>query len=420
MSALSLLGLVRVSGTLVLDPQGKLTILPEGADPRPGDVVIDVLENDEVGDKLRVELIQLDGASQALSIPGPGIDPEQIIAQIESGQDPTQDDDQAPAAGESDGSSPTTTGSIVRDDSQTLAETQFDTAGLDKQGLAPTQSLTLLQLLNQPEDTPPEIGTVLVSLSGPENLTEGTTSGDYTVTLSSPAPVGSIVTLTYTYASASEADIVETKQAIIGLDGTTATFTISPVDDNLAEGDEVFMVSVGDIITPDGNPVFEQLDLSSASQQVTISDENIPGPEDTVTVTLEGPESIVEGDTSTTYTVTLSSAAPIGSVVTLSYTDGTATAGEDYTKTLTAIVGGDGTTATFTIDTLDDDLAEGSENFTVSVSGVEDGEGNAVFEALNLDGASQLTHITDEETPGPEDTVTVTLEGPESIVEGDT
>ncbi|MGR5350645.1 Calx-beta domain-containing protein, partial [Vibrio mediterranei] len=139
-----------------------------------------------------------------------------------------------------------------------------------------------------------------------------------------------------------------------------------------------------------------------------------------VTVTLEGPESIVEGDTSTTYTVTLSSAAPVGSVVTLSYTDGTATAGEDYTKTLTAIVGGDGTTATFTVDTLDDNLVEGSESFTVSVSGVEDGEGNAVFEALNLDGASQLTNITDEDTPGPEDTVTVTLEGPESIVEGDT
>ncbi|MGR5177210.1 Calx-beta domain-containing protein [Vibrio mediterranei] len=420
MSALSLLGLAQVSGTLVLDSQGKLTILPEGVDPRPGDVVIDVLENDEVGDELRVELIQPDGASQPLSIPGPAVDPAQIIAQIEAGQDPTQDDSQAPAAGESDGSSPTTTGSIQRDGSQILAATQFDTSGLETQGLSATQSLTLLQFLNQPEDVPPVIGPVVVNLSGPGNLVEGTISDDFVVTLSSPAPVGSIVTLNYSYSSASEADIVETREAIVGLDGTTATFTISPVDDKLAESDEAFTVSVADIITPDGSSVFEQLELTDASQQVIISDEDTPGPEDTVTVTLEGPESIVEGDTSTTYTVTLSSAAPVGSVVTLSYTDGTATAGEDYTKTLTAIVGGDGTTATFTVDTLDDNLVEGSESFTVSVSGVEDGEGNAVFEALNLDGASQLTNITDEDTPGPEDTVTVTLEGPESIVEGDT
>ncbi|MBY6195791.1 Calx-beta domain-containing protein [Vibrio hangzhouensis] len=420
MSALSLLGLARVSGTLVLDSQGKLTILPEGVDPRPGDVVIDVLENDEVGDELRVELIQPDGASQPLSIPGPAVDPAQIIAQIEAGQDPTQDDSQAPAAGESDGSSPTTTGSIQRDGSQTLAATQFDTTGLETQGLSATQSLTLLQFLNQPEDVPPVIGPVVVNLSGPGNLVEGSISDDFVVTLSSPAPVGSIVTLNYSYSSASEADIVETREAIVGLDGTTATFTISPVDDKLAESDEAFTVSVVDIITPDGSSVFEQLDLTDASQQVTISDEDTPGPEDTVTVTLDGPENIVEGDTSSTYTVTLSSAAPVGSVVTLSYTDGTASAGEDYTKTLSAIVGGDGTTATFTIDTLDDNLVEGSESFTVSVSGVEDGEGNAIFEALNLDGASQQTTITDEGDPGPEDTVTVTLDGPENIVEGDT
>ncbi len=55
MSALSLFGLAKVSGTLVIDAQGKLTILPEGTEPRPGDVVINVLNDTEVGEDLDLD-----------------------------------------------------------------------------------------------------------------------------------------------------------------------------------------------------------------------------------------------------------------------------------------------------------------------------------------------------------------------------
>ncbi|OUJ27688.1 calcium-binding protein [Vibrio parahaemolyticus] len=264
-----------------------------------------------------------------------------------------------------------------------------------------------------PEDT------VTVTMTGPANVVEGDTTTDYTVTLSDPAPVGSIVTLAYSYTTASGDDITETTQAIIGADGVTATFTIDTVDDVYAEGDEVFRVSVSGIVDSDSNPIFEALNLDNAFVDTTISDETDPGPEDTVTVTMTGPANVVEGDTTTDYTVTLSDPAPVGSIVTLAYSYTTAS-GDDITETTQAIIGADGVTATFTIDTVDDVYAEGDEVFRVSVSGIVDSDSNPIFEALNLDNAFVDTTISDETDPGPEDTVTVTMTGPANVVEGDT
>ncbi|HHG3104309.1 TPA: Calx-beta domain-containing protein, partial [Vibrio parahaemolyticus] len=231
-----------------------------------------------------------------------------------------------------------------------------------------------------PEDT------VTVNMTGPNSVSEGETTSEYTVTLSEPAPVGSIVTLAYSYTTASGDDITETTQAIIGADGVTATFTIDTVDDVYAEGDEVFRVSVSGIVDSDSNPIFEALNLDNAFVDTTISDETDPGPEDTVTVTMTGPANVVEGDTTTDYTVTLSDPAPVGSIVTLAYSYTTAS-GDDITETTQAIIGADGVTATFTIDTVDDVYAEGDEVFRVSVSSIVDGDSNPIFEALNLDNA---------------------------------
>ncbi|WP_425649608.1 VWA domain-containing protein [Vibrio parahaemolyticus] len=269
------------------------------------------------------------------------------------------------------------------------------------------------------DETDPGEDTVTVTMTGPANVVEGDTTTDYTVTLSEPAPVGSIVTLAYSYTTASGDDITETTQAVIGADGVTATFTIDTVDDVYAEGDEVFRVSVSGIVDSDSNPIFEALDVSNAFVDTTISDETDPGPEDTVTVTMTGPANVVEGDTTTEYTVTLSDPAPVGSIVTLAYSYTTAS-GDDITETTQAIIGADGVTATFTIDTVDDVYAEGDEVFRVSVSGIVDSDSNPIFEALNLDNAFVDTTISDETNPGPEDTVTVTMTGPANVVEGDT
>ncbi|MBE4477969.1 hypothetical protein HJ011_08240 [Vibrio parahaemolyticus] len=281
----------------------------------------------------------------------------------------------------------------------------------------PTPVTGVATITDEAEQGPED--TVTVNMIGPNSVSEGETTSEYTVTLSDPAPVGSIVTLAYSYTTASGDDITETTQAIIGADGITATFTIDTVDDVYAEGDEVFRVSVSGIVDSDSNPIFEALDVSNAFVDTTISDETDPGPEDTVTVTMTGPANVVEGDTTTDYTVTLSDPAPVGSIVTLAYSY-TSASGDDITETTQAIIGADGVTATFTIDTVDDVYAEGDEVFRVSVSGIVDGDSNPIFEALNLDNAFVDTTISDETDPGPEDTVTVTMTGPANVVEGDT
>ncbi|WP_320205730.1 type I secretion C-terminal target domain-containing protein [Vibrio cholerae] len=118
--------------------------------------------------------------------------------------------------------------------------------------------------------------TVAVTLTGPDRIVEGETSGEYTVTLSDAAPEGTVITLSYSYTTASGGDIVETAQAVVGADGKTATFTIATVDDKLAEGSEAFTVGVSDVQTPEGEAVFEALNLDSATKQTTIIDNDAP------------------------------------------------------------------------------------------------------------------------------------------------
>ncbi|SEG66664.1 VCBS domain-containing protein [Vibrio hangzhouensis] len=145
MSAFSLNSLAQVSGTLVIDTNGNLIILQEGSEPRPGDVVVDQLHNAQVGEDITLALVRDDGFNQDLKIDD--LDAQAIIAQIEEGQDPTLVESQATAAGSIDGSSATTSSAITRFGAEVLATTEFDTSGLEKQGLTRTQALTLIQFL---------------------------------------------------------------------------------------------------------------------------------------------------------------------------------------------------------------------------------------------------------------------------------
>lgn len=248
---------------------------------------------------------------------------------------------------------------------------------------------------------------VVSGISSP-TVSEGE-SATFDVSLSNASTTATSVTLTLAGGSATAGtDFTSTEVTITYQDGTTqtvavngdgtfevaipagdTTFSISvqTTDDNVFEGDESFALS--------GKTATQETAITGTA---TITDEATPSPEDTVTVTLTGPDSIVEGETSGEYTVTLSDAAPEGTMITLSYSYTTAS-GDDIVETAQAVVGADGKTATFTIATVDDKLAEGSEAFTVSVSDVQTPEGEAVFEALNLDSATKQTTIIDNDAP---------------------
>ncbi|MGL6399891.1 VWA domain-containing protein [Aeromonas veronii] len=120
------------------------------------------------------------------------------------------------------------------------------------------------------DENVPDLVTVL--LSGPASVVEGRVTGEYTVTLSHAAKPGDKVLLSYSYTTASGDDIVETKEAVIGVDGKTAKFTIATVNDVRIEGSENFEVSVSKVLNAAGQDVFEGLDTSAAKVTTTIVD----------------------------------------------------------------------------------------------------------------------------------------------------
>ncbi|MEH6768614.1 VCBS domain-containing protein, partial [Psychrobacter sp.] len=88
---------------------------------------------------------------------------------------------------------------------------------------------------------------------------------------------------------------------------------------------------------------------------------------------------------------------------------------ETNTQTVTILAGT--TEASFTVNTIDDLLAETDENFTVTISNPQGGG----LESIVIDdaAASVVTGITDG-TPTAEDTVYAVITGDETVIEGDT
>ena len=135
----------------------------------------------------------------------------------------------------------------------------------------------------------------------------------------------------------------------------TATFTLTPIDDDLEEGSETLSVSATTTVT----------DLAVTGTSVTITDDDYRTPIVTV-----ADASAAEGD-SITFTVTLDREVAGGFTVTPSFTDSTATGGgTDYTENTAALtfVGREGEARVFTVATTEDVLAEGDETFAVGLA----------------------------------------------------
>ncbi|WP_418642683.1 Ig-like domain-containing protein [Vibrio chaetopteri] len=248
MSTISLASLVQVSGTLIVDAQGNLTVLPEGTAPRPGDVVIDILDNAEVGEELNIELIQPDGEGQTVNVGD--VDAEAIIAQIEQGQDPTQNEEEAPAAGEEGGSSPIAIGSISRAGAQTIAATSFDTSGLQAQGLTETQSLAVLDALG----FVPPVVTAVTLVSDELGVGEGT-DFDFNVSLSEAPPLAINIiiqlpeSLDVDLENISFSEGVTISGGVLNVPAGVVTFNIviPTVDDDIVEATENYTFVVGGV-----------------------------------------------------------------------------------------------------------------------------------------------------------------------------
>ncbi|NNN64155.1 tandem-95 repeat protein, partial [Vibrio sp. 2-1(7)] len=121
---------------VVIGLDGQLRVLAEGQQPLPGEVIVAM--TDAAPQDLKIQLAQEQGLKDISD------DVAQIVSAIEQGQDPSAiDEELAPAAGENSGSSLQNSATIVRDGTEVLASTNFETIGLESLGLSETQALTL-------------------------------------------------------------------------------------------------------------------------------------------------------------------------------------------------------------------------------------------------------------------------------------
>ncbi|NOJ20792.1 tandem-95 repeat protein, partial [Vibrio jasicida] len=132
--------LVSLGGQLVvIGLDGQLRALAENEQPSPGELIVS--KTGAEPDKLQV-LVAKQGGVQDVSD-----DVAQIIDALREGQDPTLlNEDFAPAAGQSNGSSLQTSGTVERTAAELLADTDFETTGLAALGFSKTQNLSLAEL----------------------------------------------------------------------------------------------------------------------------------------------------------------------------------------------------------------------------------------------------------------------------------
>jgi hypothetical protein len=254
------------------------------------------------------------------------------------------------------------------------------------------------------------VDTTTLSLSGSGSVNEGA-SATYTLSLTSPAQgTGVTVTLRYSGIAADGTDFTGVTTVTIPSGSSTTSFNIATLDDNLAEGAESFTVTIDG--ASGGN--FENLVVSGSNASITtgIVDNDVSA------IASVSAASAVE-TVSVVHTVTLSNPSTTATTYALTLSDGTATAGTDYTATLTnasfsngvTISGGTitvpaGVTSfTVTVPTLGDSIDEADESYTLSVGGVA-----ALGTVLDDDAAPTISSVTAAtQTEGTSLVHTVTL-----------
>jgi hypothetical protein len=239
-------------------------------------------------------------------------------------------------------------------------------------------------LLVSTGDDPPVQPLPLVTVERPLAVLEGdagTTNLSFPIRLD--APVSTDVSVSF-----------ETRDstALAGQDYTAASGTI--VIPAGAQAAEIQVAVLGDTVG-EFDEVLE-LALTGVSDGARVVANSAIGEidDDEPLISIE-PGSAGEGDAGTTllaFTVSLSAAAEADVSVDFATSDGTATAGADYTsKTGTLVLPAGSTTGTVVVDVLGDQATEGDESFTVTLS---DASANAT---LTLSAALAQGSIVDDD-----------------------
>ncbi len=240
----------------------------------------------------------------------------------------------------------------------------------------------------------------IMTIADAADVTEGddgdTTDMSFTVTLDK----ASVNDITVDYVVGAGGDTATSGDDYTATSGTltiaagetTGTITVPVLGDNADEGNETLTVTLSNA---------SGASLGNTTATGTIVDDDV--------VASIGDATLVEGDDGSTnmvFTVTLSRNA--ASTVTIAYdtSDGTATAGEDYTATSgTLTIAAGSNSGTITVPVLGDTVIEGDQTFTLTLSDAQNAHLSGGGDTLEATG-----NITDD------DTATVSVSGPAAAV----
>ena len=280
----------------------------------------------------------------------------------------------------------------------------------------PNETLTLTAT-TPTQDTPSTgTGTIIdnddtpvVSITGTASLSETAADGNantatYTVSLSNPSTVNTTVTVVISDGStegAADYTAPVTQQVTIPAGATTANFSVPIVDDNIFEGPESFTVSVQNVVTGTAtvgtnNSVTTTIyDNGTTDGSIPVNPSNPDLGDDTPSVTVTD-NNALEGS-NLVHTVTLDVVAQAPVTYDFSISNGTATAGSDYTNTPSF---NNGVTYNPTAGTIT--VPSGVKSFTISyptlVDGVVEGGGNETVN-LTVGNDSAIGSIIDANAP---------------------
>ncbi|RYX78251.1 tandem-95 repeat protein, partial [bacterium] len=229
-------------------------------------------------------------------------------------------------------------------------------------------------------DNDTAVATITAETNGNEN---GQVSGVFKITLSNPSSTPTTLTFTLTGTATESSDFgAVTKTVIIPAFATSATITIPVLSDDLAEGTETVIAT----LNTSSNPA---ITVSTTPASINIIDEDV------ATVSIATTPVINEGAGTATFTVTLSKAVQNEFKVDYATANGTAIAGADYTARNATLIfpAGSvaGTTLSFTVPIIDDNIVEANERFSASISNITGG-------VVTLGTSTATVDITDNDT----------------------
>ncbi|WP_321463261.1 Calx-beta domain-containing protein [uncultured Vibrio sp.] len=401
-----------VGNIVVIGLDGNVRTLAEGESPKPGELIIEELSDTS---ELIVEQVTPQGSSINVTE-----DITDLIEALAQGQDPTQlGEEFETAAGEVNGSSPQNTGAISRTGAESLASTNFETVGISGTGFSSTQLQTLFDIFQpqtpEPTDIPTPAKVVAQDISSP-TVNEGE-QVTFEVTLDQPTEEITNIELSLDdgsaiggFAGEEGTDYVNSTVLVTLSDGTTqevevnddGTFNVS-----LPIGEQSFTVSLDTL----SNDVYEGPETFTLSGTTENQSTPVSGTatvvDDRPIVSISDVGNVDEGTTAN-FTVTLSNASEdtvevqlalnpeeteADDLGTLEYNTGSGwvSVPEDGIVTVPAGM----TEFDVRVATTPDDVYEGPEDFSVTVTGLGAVQGEDTGVATIVDDGT----LTDDDRP---------------------